>query len=102
MCTTFLRDRFNITLELLYRFFNQEITFAQLTGINQKELYQLAEMGYRTHIPPQPLDSYWAWFEYITAALAGYPRRTPIGPPLLYAPDLEARLRACGVESEST
>jgi len=39
-------QRKKYVIELLYRFFNQEITFAQLTGINQKELYQLAEMGY--------------------------------------------------------
>lgn len=34
------------TIELLYRFFTQELTYAQVTGIPQKELFQMAEMGH--------------------------------------------------------
>ncbi len=33
-------------IELLYRFFSKKISYAELTGIPQKELLQLAEMGY--------------------------------------------------------
>jgi len=32
--------------DLLYRFFNREITYADLVGIPQKELFQLADTGY--------------------------------------------------------
>jgi len=39
-------QRKKYVIEMLYRFFNKEITFAQLTGIPQKELFQLAEMGH--------------------------------------------------------
>ncbi|MBL7685651.1 MAG: hypothetical protein JNK65_06430 [Deltaproteobacteria bacterium] len=39
-------QRKKYVIELLYRFFNKEITYAQLTGIPQKELYQMAEMGH--------------------------------------------------------
>ncbi|MFO1518570.1 MAG: hypothetical protein U1F57_02730 [bacterium] len=39
-------QRKKYVIELLYRFFNKEISYAQLTGIPQKDLFQLAEMGY--------------------------------------------------------
>lgn len=39
-------QRKKYVIELLYRFCNQEISYAELTGIPQKELMQLADMGY--------------------------------------------------------
>jgi Flp pilus assembly protein TadD len=39
-------QRKKFVIELLYRFFNKEITFAELAGIPQKELFQLAEAGH--------------------------------------------------------
>ena len=39
-------QRKRYVIELLYRFFTKDITYAQLTGIPQKELFQLAEIGH--------------------------------------------------------
>ncbi len=39
-------QRKKYVIELLYKFFAQEITYSELTGIPQKELFQLAEAGH--------------------------------------------------------
>jgi len=39
-------QRRKFVLSKLYSFFTQEITYAQLMGVSQKELYQLTEIGY--------------------------------------------------------
>ncbi len=39
-------QRKKYVIELLYKFFSQQITYSELTGIPQKELFQLAEAGH--------------------------------------------------------
>jgi tetratricopeptide (TPR) repeat protein len=39
-------QRKRYVIDLLYKFFTKDITYAQLTGIPQKELFQLAEIGH--------------------------------------------------------
>lgn len=39
-------QRKKYVIELLYKFFSKQITYSELTGIPQKELFQLAESGH--------------------------------------------------------